>query len=72
MREEYSREFPKKKEGRQNLPPLASIAFKLTGERPSDRYFKEVSQLADMIVAGGFEDLAEVPRQEILMAYESK
>ncbi len=42
---------------------------KLTGERPSDRYFKDVGRLAEMIVAGGFEGLAGVPREEILMSY---
>lgn len=44
----------------------------LTGERPSDRYFKDVGKLADKIVAGGFEDLAGVPRGEILMRYENR
>lgn len=42
---------------------------KLTGERPSDAYFKAVGELADKIIAGGFEDLAEVPREEIMMRY---
>lgn len=42
---------------------------KLTGARPSDRYFRDVQQLADMIYAGGFEDLAGIDRQEILMPY---
>ena len=36
---------------------------KLTGERPSDRYFRDVGQLADLILAGGFEELAGVPGQ---------
>jgi acyl-CoA dehydrogenase len=45
---------------------------KLTGERPSDRYFRDVSELADKIVTGGFEDLAGVPQQEILMRYEDR
>src|SRR5262245_25750428 len=31
---------------------------KLTGERPTDRYFKDVNQLADMIIGGGFEAIA--------------
>ena len=39
---------------------------KLTGERPSDRYFRDAASLADLILAGGFEDLAGVPREEIL------
>jgi alkylation response protein AidB-like acyl-CoA dehydrogenase len=42
---------------------------KLTGERPSDKYFRDVNQLADVIIDGGFEELAGVPREEILMRY---
>lgn len=45
---------------------------KLTGQRPSDRYFRAVGQLADMIIAGGFEALTGVPRAEILMTYENQ
>ncbi len=45
---------------------------KLTGERPTDRYFRDVSELADNICAGGFEDLAGLPHQEILMPYENR
>ena len=45
---------------------------KLTGERPSDRYFRDVGKLADVILSGGYEELAGVPRQEILMKYENK
>jgi alkylation response protein AidB-like acyl-CoA dehydrogenase len=45
---------------------------KLTGERPSDSYFRDVSRLADMIVSGGFDDLANIPRQDILMPYENR
>ncbi|MFO0866321.1 MAG: acyl-CoA dehydrogenase family protein [Gemmataceae bacterium] len=45
---------------------------KLTGERPSDRYFRDLTELADAIYAGGFEDLAGVPRDEILMRYDSQ
>jgi alkylation response protein AidB-like acyl-CoA dehydrogenase len=44
---------------------------KLTGERPSDRYFKDVSQLADRIIGGGWETLAGVPQGDILMKYET-
>jgi hypothetical protein len=44
---------------------------KLTGQRPSDRYFRDVGQLADRIVSGGFEALAGVPQEEILMRYEN-
>jgi acyl-CoA dehydrogenase len=42
---------------------------KLTGARPTDGYFRAVATLADRIIAGGFEELAGVPRQEILMRY---
>jgi alkylation response protein AidB-like acyl-CoA dehydrogenase len=45
---------------------------KLLGERPSDRYLKDASKLADIILSGGFETLAGVPRDEILMKYENK
>jgi alkylation response protein AidB-like acyl-CoA dehydrogenase len=45
---------------------------KLTGERPSDRYFRDVGKLADLVLAGGFEALAGVHRAEILMRYENK
>lgn len=45
---------------------------RITGERPSDAYFKQCSELADQVLAGGFEQIAGVPRQEILMKYENK
>ncbi len=43
-----------------------------TGQRPTDRYFRAASKLADLIFQGGFETLVGVPRQEILMKYENK
>jgi alkylation response protein AidB-like acyl-CoA dehydrogenase len=48
------------------------LRHRLTGKRPSDRYFKDASRLADTILAGGFEALAGVPRAEILMKYENR
>jgi hypothetical protein len=43
---------------------------KLTGERPSDKYFRDVGELADMIIAGGWEELAGgAPAEEIMMKY---
>lgn len=42
---------------------------KLTGERPSDRYFRDASKLADMVIGGGFEVIAGAPRAEIMMKY---
>jgi alkylation response protein AidB-like acyl-CoA dehydrogenase len=44
----------------------------LTGERPSDRYFKDASRLADMIADGKHPDLAGVRGGEILMPYENR
>jgi acyl-CoA dehydrogenase len=45
---------------------------KLTGQRPTDRYFRDAGKLADVILAGGFESLAGVPRQDIMMRYENR
>jgi alkylation response protein AidB-like acyl-CoA dehydrogenase len=45
---------------------------KLTGARPSDQDFKAMSQLADAVEAGGFEELTGVPRVEIMMRYDNK
>ena len=45
---------------------------KLTGERPGDRYFKAAGELADVIIGGGYEDLAGIPPAEILMKYDSR
>jgi alkylation response protein AidB-like acyl-CoA dehydrogenase len=42
---------------------------KLTGARPGDRYFRDAGGLADLVIGGGFEGLAGVPREEILMRY---
>ena len=45
---------------------------KLTGERPSDSYFRDVGRVADLVLSGGYEALTGVERAEILMRYESK
>jgi alkylation response protein AidB-like acyl-CoA dehydrogenase len=45
---------------------------KSTGQRPTDRYFRDAAKLADIIIDGGFEALAGVPRDEIMMRYENK
>jgi alkylation response protein AidB-like acyl-CoA dehydrogenase len=45
---------------------------KLTGERPGDRYFRDVSRLADQVTGGGYEALTGVNAAEILMPYENK
>jgi hypothetical protein len=45
---------------------------RLTGQRPSDRYFRDTSKLADLIVGGAYDELAGVPRAEIMMPYENR
>jgi hypothetical protein len=42
---------------------------KLSGERPSDSYFKACSKLADMIIDGGFPGLNEIDRADIIFPY---
>jgi alkylation response protein AidB-like acyl-CoA dehydrogenase len=42
---------------------------KVTGERTSDAYFRDVSKLADTVLGGGFEAIAGSPIAEILMKY---
>jgi alkylation response protein AidB-like acyl-CoA dehydrogenase len=42
---------------------------RLTGERASDRYYRDVSRLADMVIAGDFKQIAGVDRGGILMKY---
>lgn len=44
---------------------------KLTGERPSDSYFKACSKLADLVVAGKFPGLSDIATQDILFKYEN-
>jgi alkylation response protein AidB-like acyl-CoA dehydrogenase len=45
---------------------------KLTGSRPTDGYFRQVGQLADQIIAGGYEVLTGLKPGEILMPYQNK
>ena len=48
------------------------LSRKLTGERSSDRYFRDAAKLADVILSGGFEPIAGVPQAEILRRYDDK
>jgi alkylation response protein AidB-like acyl-CoA dehydrogenase len=45
------------------------LARKLTGERPSDSYYRDCNRLADLIIRGNFEGLSEAPVADILMSY---
>ncbi|MDR3612120.1 MAG: acyl-CoA dehydrogenase family protein [Candidatus Obscuribacterales bacterium] len=48
------------------------LTRKLTGERPSDEYFKACSKLADRVISGEFPGLSEVETAEILLPYDKK
>jgi alkylation response protein AidB-like acyl-CoA dehydrogenase len=43
---------------------------RLTGQRPTDAYFKTVTKLGDAVASGGFESIAGIDAGEILMPYE--
>jgi alkylation response protein AidB-like acyl-CoA dehydrogenase len=45
------------------------LTRRLTGARPSDAYFRTLTQLGDAILAGGFAELTDVPQGEILQKY---
>jgi len=42
----------------------------LTGRRPSNRDFRQVTRLGETIADGGFRSISDVPPDEILMPYE--
>ncbi len=43
---------------------------KFTGKRPSNRFYKQVTQLGEAIADGGFKSIAGLEPDEILMGYE--
>jgi hypothetical protein len=45
------------------------LTRKLTGKRPSDRYFRAVNKLGETIADGGFKSIAGLHPDEILMPY---
>jgi hypothetical protein len=63
--------------GRQSSPLVQQAAdvfcqdmiAKQTGKRPSDRYYRAVTQLGEAIAAGGFEAIAGIEPEAILMPY---
>ncbi|HEV3121271.1 MAG TPA: acyl-CoA dehydrogenase family protein, partial [Isosphaeraceae bacterium] len=44
---------------------------KLTGERPTDAYFRAITKLGEQIATGGYADLAGIQAEEILMPYDN-
>lgn len=45
------------------------LTRELTGKRPSDRYYRTVTQLGEAIAEGGFKSLAGIDADEIMMPY---
>lgn len=45
------------------------LTRKLTGQRPSDRYYKSVTKLGKELIDGGFKSFIDFELDEILMAY---
>jgi alkylation response protein AidB-like acyl-CoA dehydrogenase len=48
------------------------LTNKLTGRRPSDRYFRQASKLGEAIAAGGYPEIAGVATEGILMPYANE
>ena len=48
------------------------LTRKLTGQGPSDSYFKACSRLADRIIEGNFSALADILPEDIMFKYEKK
>lgn len=46
------------------------LTRKLSGERPSDQYFKDCRKLAEKILEGGMSSLANIKQNEILFRYD--
>jgi len=44
----------------------------LTGEQPSDKYFRDCSRLADLIIAGGYKELENIKKLDIMFSYDKK
>ncbi|MEX2174345.1 MAG: acyl-CoA dehydrogenase family protein [Pirellulaceae bacterium] len=47
------------------------LARELSGKRPTDRYFRAVSELGEKVAGGGFSSIAGLAPDEILMKYEA-
>lgn len=45
---------------------------KLTGERPTDKYFRQVCKLADLIIEQGYPGMSDIEHGEILLPYGKK
>ena len=48
-----------------------SMRLKLTGEKPGDRLFRQMTELGSAIADGGFRAITGIEPEEILMSYEN-
>ncbi|HEV3204658.1 MAG TPA: acyl-CoA dehydrogenase family protein [Gemmataceae bacterium] len=48
------------------------IRRKITGDRPSDQYYQDCANLADLVIGGSLQALQDAPEADILMKYENK
>jgi len=48
------------------------LRHKLTGERPTDKYFRQLCQVADLIMAEGYPGMDKIDPGSILFSYNSK
>jgi hypothetical protein len=49
----------------------SELTHRITGSKPSDQYFRRVTELGTVIADGGFQSIAGVDAGEILMPYEN-
>ncbi|MFP6692199.1 MAG: acyl-CoA dehydrogenase family protein [Pirellulales bacterium] len=49
----------------------SELTHRITGSKPSDQYFRRVTELGAVIADGGFQSIAGVDAGEILMPYEN-
>ncbi len=49
-----------------------TMKLKLTGERPSDNYYRQMCKLADQIIEKGYPGMNEVAQHQILFQYPKK
>ena len=65
----YIHFFPIPTLWRKRITVCQDLRRKLTGQRPSSSYFKTVTKLGEAIAAGGFQAIAGIGENEILMPY---
>ncbi len=49
-----------------------NLKLKITGGKPTDRHFRQMTELGSAIADGGFKALAGIEPEEILMSYKNE